>query len=173
MDNAYDRAKEGTGSFERLLASIPGFRGYLDRETRREADKIEREFVAARLAQNKEVLRNLVGTLTGAGNLEPLQSIDRLDKTLETLINKIKFANYGYSGFFDALKVGERELNRVYNFDLDLIDKAASLATVFGELAGLAGDPKALEPKLAALVTTLGETDRKFSERDRLLRGLA
>jgi hypothetical protein len=48
--------REQRNALERLIARIPGFRGYHDREARREADKLLREHGATRL---ERVVREL------------------------------------------------------------------------------------------------------------------
>ena len=57
--------------------------------------------------------------------------VDDLEKgaiKLRTFIDKIRRASYGYSGFFDAAKVNEEELARVYEYDnamFDLVDEVS------------------------------------------------
>ncbi|NIP42173.1 MAG: hypothetical protein GWN00_11955, partial [Aliifodinibius sp.] len=51
--------------------------------------------------------------------------VDDLEKAaikLRTFIDKIRTASYGYSGFFDAVRVDEEDLARVYEYDLSLLN---------------------------------------------------
>ena len=43
---------------------------------------------------------------------------------LRTFTDKIRTATYGYSGFFDAVKINETELSQLYQFDLAFFDVA-------------------------------------------------
>ncbi|MBI5367987.1 MAG: hypothetical protein HZA54_13185 [Planctomycetes bacterium] len=174
MDNLYDRAQRQKGAFETLLENVPGYKGYADKESRRDCDKLEREAVAKALTDHRDKLRAVVATLTGSGNLEALAPIERLEKAIDRLFNMVRFANYGYSGFFDTVKVDDRELNRVYEFDLTLREKSGALPAAFAELAATASasaDAKALEPKVSALTALLGDMEKTMAERERILRG--
>ena len=45
-----------------------------------------------------------------AGNLANLDLASSIEKLLDSLGNRIRHADYGYTGFFDAVKIGEEEL---------------------------------------------------------------
>src|SRR5579862_4715477 len=51
------------GTLENLIRHIPGFRGYLDREERRESDFLVRKWMADRLQQCKQGLDDYLRTL--------------------------------------------------------------------------------------------------------------
>ena len=72
--------------------------------------------------------------------------VDDMEKAaiqLRTFIDKIKTAPRGYSGLFDAVKINEKELEALYQFDLaffDLSDQVArALDTVEATLHDEAG----------------------------------
>ena len=46
MSEELERARERRNILERLGAKIPGFSGYLEREMRREVDKLQRDWLA-------------------------------------------------------------------------------------------------------------------------------
>lgn len=39
----------------------------------------------------------------------------------------LRFASYGYSSFFDQLKIKDEELDQIYNYDLKLLEMIESL----------------------------------------------
>ena len=41
---------------------------------------------------------------------------------MQTFIDKITVSSYGYSGFFDAVKINEEELSKLYEHDLAFLD---------------------------------------------------
>ena len=49
MDPILDKARGGQNILERLMNAIPGFKGYREQELRRDADRLQREHLAARL----------------------------------------------------------------------------------------------------------------------------
>jgi hypothetical protein len=56
-----------------------------------------------------------------------LQDIDRLVAKVERVSQKVNHASYGYTGFFDVVKVKEENLDRMIEFDSNLIEDAEGL----------------------------------------------
>jgi hypothetical protein len=122
MDRILDKARAGQNALERLMNAIPGFKGYREKELRRDADRLQREYLAARLDDNKKTLNQLADDATRSGSLDVINDIEKARKRLDKLVNRVRYADRGYSGFFDPVKVDEGQLERVYLFDLGLID---------------------------------------------------
>jgi uncharacterized protein CbrC (UPF0167 family) len=55
--------------------------------------------------------------------------MDRLVAKFDLVTEKINHTSYGYSGFFDAVKVQEEALDRMTGFDNQLIDQVNSIAS--------------------------------------------
>ncbi len=124
---------------ERWLSKIPGIRTYRDREQRRETDKKVREHLADRLQEVRFQLKNCVLELNQKSPLNPLLSeIDRLSSKVQQMGDTIRFASYGYAGIFDLEKIREEELNKLYEFDLTLMEDLSQIQTKV----------KGMEPKL-------------------------
>lgn len=134
--DGFEKAKERRSFFERLMARIPGFRGFSDRKLRREVDKIERDHLADELRRLRDRARNLAGRHTDAGGLAVLATFDRLDRHLDSLAQAVRFADYGSSGLFDAVKIEEPELERLYRFDLSVLDDIARLEDSLAAVPG-------------------------------------
>ena len=54
--------------------------------------------------------------------------MDRLVAKMDRIVEKVNHASYGYTGFFDAVKVKEENLDRMIEFDNQLIDRVNALA---------------------------------------------
>jgi len=170
----FDKSQSQKGGFEKLLSKIPGFKGYLAKESRRECDKLERDFIARAFDSSREPLRRTVRAVAESGNFDALRviaGIDPLEKTIEKVANRVRFADYGYSGFFDAVKVEEPELERLYAFDLALYERAEQLEKRCRELPTLTGDPDALKAEIELLNQLVREIDRDFDQRERIVSG--
>jgi hypothetical protein len=139
-DGGYEAAKAQRNILERLGEKIPGFRGFQDRELRRDVDKLQREHIAGEIGRLKTALRDRARAYTDAGQIALLGPFDRLDRQLDGLSQTVRFADYGATGLFDAVKIGEAELQRLYEFDLSLLDDVAALRT---EVAGVSGPGQA------------------------------
>src|SRR5688500_8850900 len=122
MDPILDKARSAQNLLERLANKIPGFKGYRERELRRDADKAQREHLASLLEQTKGVLNDVSAAATrGGGSLDVINDVETARKRLDKVIARVRYADRGYSGFFDTIKVDEALLERVYQFDLGLL----------------------------------------------------
>jgi hypothetical protein len=160
-----DKARGDQNQLERLANSIPGFKGYRERELRRDADRLEREHLASRLEECKKPLNELATGLTRSGGLELMNDVETARKRLDKAIARIRYADRGYAGFFDVVKVDEAMLARVYEFDLSLL----------GGVEGVRASALAAEPTAAALKELIGAIDTldgRLAEREEILGGI-
>ena len=58
MSSGFDEAQIRRNWLERLGEKIPGFRGFQDRELRREVDKLQREYLSAETLRLKSTVRD-------------------------------------------------------------------------------------------------------------------
>ena len=170
MSNGFEEAKARRNWLERLGAKIPGFGGFKDRELRRDVDRLQREHLAGEIGALKRRLRDKARAFTDAGEIAALTPFDRLDRRLDGFEQAVRFADYGASGFFDAVKIYEEELDKLYQFDLSLLDDLAALG---GDVAAVpppgAGDPA---PALAAVAERLAALEDKWNGRERVIGGV-
>ena len=140
MSNGYERAQGQRNLLERLGAKIPGYRGFQDRELRRDVDKLQREHLAAELGRLKALLSSRARDYTDAGQLAALAAFGRLDRQLDGLQQTIRFSDYGASGLFDPVKINEPELERLYAFDLGIVEDVAAVEQAIAAVPAPAGD---------------------------------
>lgn len=152
---------------ERLGQKIPGYAGFADRELRREVDKHLREHLSREVAGLRDRVRNRIAEYVEGGKIGELQAFDRLDKGLDGLSQAIRFADYGASGLFDTVKIGEAELGRIYEFDLGMVTEIEDLGTAIAALPGPgSGDPR---PAVEAVRATLAAVAEKWAEREQVI----
>lgn len=160
MTDGMERAEDRRNLFERIAAKVPGLKSYVDRELRRDVDKMQRDWLAAQVDRGREALQTRVRDWSRSGNLANLDLASSADKGLDRLANRIRHADYGSSGFFDPVKIREAELDRLYAFDLALIATVEGLADRIEMLPGTAA-----EPDLRTLLDAVHAADRQFDER--------
>ena len=107
---------------ETVTNAIPGYKGYKQKELRREADKLLRDTLADRMRTLKTQLDELQKDLISGGKFDLLDEVESAATQLQTFIDRVKTASYGYSGLFDAKRVKEEDLDRLYEFDAHLMD---------------------------------------------------
>jgi hypothetical protein len=130
--DVYDTAKKQMRLSERLLAEIPGFRGYKEKEIRRESDKLIRNHLYMKLAQARNDYKVVFQKVSDRRQLDVFTDMDRLVARFDRVAEKVSHASYGYSGFFDVVKVQEAALDRMIDFDNQLVDQVNSIATEVG-----------------------------------------
>lgn len=157
------RAKKQLNWLEKVLHKIPGFKGYYERELRRDSDKLQRDFVVIKLEKVRDELKEQIAEVTRKGNLSLLTDYDILLKYFDKVINNIRYADRGYTGFFDLIKIKEEELDRIYEVDLTLAEEVMSLTENFSS----ASDKKGLDE----VKKHLRSIERIFEKRNNLLKG--
>jgi len=168
MPEPSDHARERNW-IETILRNVPGFRGYLEKEYRRESDELQRVWLAERLTRSKRTIGDLTRPLADAGQIDILPDIDRLRGRLDKLISRIQGAMQGYSGFFDLVQVREDLLERIYEHDIGLMEQVDSLAEAVERLPGRQEEITAALPELHRQIDAL---DRQWDLREDMLKGL-
>ncbi len=165
-----DQMKEKMSGIEKLAGKIPGYKGYKEKEMRREADKLLRETIATRMRTVKTQLDSLQQDLISAGKIDLLDETGSAVTQIQTFIDRVRTASYGYGGLFDAARVKEEELDRVYEFDNALMSYVERMENAIANARqNIAGeDPRS--PIL--LIRDLArEANAVFDERTEVLRG--
>jgi hypothetical protein len=127
MTDPLGKITEGKDLLGKIRNTLAGFIGYVDRENRREADKLLRETIAQRYEEQWGRISEIQRELLGAGKLEFVDDMEAAAIKLRAFIDRVKSAAYGYSGFFDAVRVNSDELEKVYAFDAVLLENVDTL----------------------------------------------
>jgi len=170
MTNGYDEAKGQRNLLERIAAKIPGFRGFQDRELRRDVDRLEREHLASEVGRLKAVVRERARAYTDAGRIGSLQGFDRLDRQMDGLAQAIRFSDYGATGLFDPVKIGEAELARLYEFDLSVLQDLSEVESAVAAIPAPGGDDPAAA--LDRALTRVGALADKWRGREQVVGGV-
>ena len=129
-----DRIKRDPNGLEKLAEAIPGFSGYLEREQRRGADKLLREYLAEEIDGLGERLERIATRWARAGQTGNLAHLEEISGRLGRAADRLRYADYGYSGFFDLVKIDEEDLQRFYEYDLSLQAFIADIGEAIDEL---------------------------------------
>ncbi|MGB9776421.1 MAG: hypothetical protein ACPLYD_01450 [Anaerolineae bacterium] len=171
MSDLYQRVSEARTGLEKLLGQIPGYKGYKEKEMRRESDKLLREAVATRMRAHLRRMQGLQRRLIGAGRLEYLDDLGVAITQLQTFIDRVRRASYGYSGLFDAVRVREEELDRLYDFDHRLLEYGERLSAALDTLETAIPSGEGLAEALRAVQSIVAEANDTFSMREEVILG--
>jgi hypothetical protein len=175
VTDIYEQIQGNSTGLGNLLSKIPGLSGYMERGRRRDADQLLRETIAARLERirlqfssvHQELSRDIVRAMQYA------EGLGRVDTRLMGLIGKIKDAPQGYGSFFDAIKVKEDDLARIYIFDENMLNYADTIEVQTAALEKAVRDDGDVQSALRELDLTLREANQTFSERDEVIKGIS
>jgi hypothetical protein len=145
MVDTVERVKGERGLIEKITSYIPGYHGYKEKELRRETDKLVREYSVQQLKETKITLSEAVREVSDSGNIDAFQYANRAIAVLDRITNKVEHADYGYSGFFDAVKVKEDKLDKLIEFDYVLLDLCKSIKDASSTVAGSPDMSKAFD----------------------------
>lgn len=168
MSDMFEKIKSERGLLEKVASFIPGFGGYMNKESRRDADKLLREAIVARYGEQVTRLERLQTELIGSGGIEFVDDLGTAVTKLQTFTDMVKTAAYGYGGLFDAVKVGEDDLAKLYAYDNQLLENAQQVATAVNNVeASLASE--GMRAACRNLITIASDSITAFERRKEVL----
>jgi hypothetical protein len=174
-NDVYSDVKGHMRLSERIAAFIPGFRGYKEKELRRESDKLIRNHLVLKLSTSKNDLREISQKLADRRYFDVLIDVDRLLAKMDRVVEKVNHASYGYSGFFDAVKEKEENLDHMIDFDNQLLD---GINTLTVEIAGFKadltnGNTTNLKTHVQNVIDKLESLEDTFDKRGEVILGVS
>lgn len=173
MSELYDQIVSQRGGFERLLNRIPGFRGYLDKGTRRTADRMLRDHIADLLTQRVNRLAQIERRLLDDGGLRYMSKTQSAKTKLQTYRDRVKAAAPGYSGFMEAVKVDAEALEKLYAFDEAQMRYADRVEDTLNLLEDAVNKKEGVEDAIRVLDSLTIEANDAFSLREDVLTDLS
>ena len=172
--DVYAEAKKQMRLSERIVAAIPGFRGYKEKELRRESDKLVRNHLHLKLSKSKDDLKTVFQKLSDRRYFDVITDMDRLMAKVDRVTEKVNHASYGYAGFFNIVKVTEENLDRMIDFDNNLVDEADGLAADVDafktEIAK--GETKNVKGRIQSITDKLETFEETFDKRAEVILGV-
>jgi hypothetical protein len=175
VPDMYQKIEDESTFLGRLASKIPGFGGYMERSRRRQADQLLRETISSRLEQTRLQLSNVHQVLSSdiIKAIDYAEPLGRADSRLMGLIGKIKDAPQGYSGFFDAVKVDEEDLARLYQFDERMLSYADEIAAGVTDLQQAVDADEDIDGTIRSLDASIQDANNAFSNRQEVLTGIS
>lgn len=168
MGDLFDKVTADQDPIKKLVSKIPGFSGYIERSNRRAADKLLREQIADHFKILHSKVSQLQEEFASAGELTYLDDLEKAAMKLQTFMDKISNAAYGYSGFFDAVKINEEELAKIYEYDLALLDAGDEIERAI-ENVNASIDTDGLPAAVRHLVSLSRDLVTAFERRDEVV----
>ena len=167
-----ERHAENRGWIETKLRNIPGFRGYLEKEYRRESDYTVRSWMAGLLQKSNITLDTYARTLVESDppQIDDLPAIERARARLAQVMSKIRGDVRGYSAFFGFVNVDEQRLDAVYDQDMTMVTEVEQFASKVEQLTNGQTPAKQVSSEL---LQGIAELEQRYAKRYEILKGLA
>ena len=165
-EDIYGKITEDADIFKKILSKVPGFSGYIEREKRRDSDKLLREIVSNNLEEQWSRISALQREFISQGEIAYVDDLEAAAIKVRTLADRIKRASYGYAGLFDAVKINEDELANMYAFDASLLDSVDDISRAVDNVEvsiGTDGLPASIR-HLSSVAREMTETYNKRQE---------
>lgn len=172
MSDLFDDIVKQRGSVENLIARIPGFSGYMDRSSRRTADRMLRDYIAGEITQRINRFAALEKKLLDSGGMMQMARSKSVKTKIQTFHDRVQAAAPGYSGFFAAVKIDQDELGRLYSFDEAQIRYVDRLDEELQTLEQAIQNDGDVEAALDALDALAVEANEAFNLREDVLTNL-
>ncbi len=171
-EQIYGKVTEDMDPFKKILNKVPGFGGYIERQKRRDSDKLIREYLFDQFRKLEGRVSRMQRDFISQGEIKYVDDLEATAIKLRTFADRIKTAARGYSGLFDAVNVNEAELTQIYEYDssmLDLVDEVDRAIDNVESSVGTDGLPAAMRH----LETKAGDCIQAFNDRENVILGLA
>jgi hypothetical protein len=172
--DVYAQAKSQMRLSERIAAALPGFRGYKEKELRRESDKLVRNNLYLKLTKDKDNVKSISQKIADKRYMDALTDIDRLNAKMDRITEKVNHASYGYAGFYDIVKIKEDNLDRMITFDNQLLDEVNALTASIEELKTqlLSNNFANLKDKIQTIADKFELLEDTFDKREQVILGV-
>lgn len=171
MSDIYNQVVGDQDFIKKLFAKIPGFKGYIERGDRRMSDKILRESVANEFDSLYQRISGLQRDLISQGGLVYIDDLEAAAIKLRQFIDRVRTASYGYAGIFDAIKIKEDELAKVYEYDAGLLEVSERVRSAIDNVETSMGTD-GLPASIKHLTNLAQEAVDAFNKRSEVMRNI-
>lgn len=172
MSDIFNQVTDQQDIFKKLLSKIPGFSGYIERQNRRSADKLLRESIARQYEQLWQRISGLQRDLISQGQIDFVDDLEAAAIKLRQFIDRVRTATYGYSGFFDAVKINQEQLTQVYQYDYTLVQLEDAVSNAIDNVETSIGSD-GLPASIRNLVKTAQQCIDAFNKRVEVMTGIS
>jgi hypothetical protein len=173
MPDIRDRVEEDQGILKKIQSFIPGFRGYRRKEDLRDADRMLRMQLADRLSKERRGLEECRGMLVSSYGSAELDVIGGLINQFKKVEGVVTHAEMGYSGIAADIQIKEDALDKMYEFDVAMIDHIASINASIGSLKNslMAADEPTSHKDLMNIKARITDFEDQFDRRMNVIQG--
>ncbi|MCX9084993.1 MAG: hypothetical protein OIN87_09375 [Candidatus Methanoperedens sp.] len=173
MTDLRTKVEEDRGLLKKIELFLPGFKGYRKKEDLRAADSLLRQQLAMRMGEINRKVDICRDELTKAMEISLMTDIGDISKLSRQVENKIRHAEQGYSNISADIRFEEEELNRMYEWDLSLLQIIDFVGKLADELIiSIIGSEGTTGQKMKEMRKALNDLNTLFEKRMLKITGL-
>lgn len=153
----------------RVLNAVPGYRGYRDKESRRDADRAVRDRLAHDLDRLGDAIMRVAGRLADARRLSDVGQVNALATALRHERDRIATASYGYGGIMSDRSIDAAVLDQIRLFDEALFASLEAIDLAVRELQSSTADSTSLATAAGAVQARIGDLAARFDGRGQMI----
>lgn len=169
-DNIFGKVQQDMDPFKKILEKIPGFKGYIERQARRDSDKLLRDTVFRRFRELEGRVSEVQREFISHGELMYVDDLEAAAVRLRTFADRVRTAPRGYSSLFEAVKINEAELQRLYEFDAALLAMGDTVGRAIDNVQSSVGTD-GLPAALRNLEATARQCIEAYDRREEVVAG--
>jgi hypothetical protein len=139
IEQLFEKVQSGMDPFKKIASKIPGFSGYIERQSRRDADKLLRDQIADRFDEQWQRISALQRQFINEGEIAYVDDLEAAAIKLRQFIDRVRRAPRGYSSMFEAVKINEDELAQLYVYDAAMLEMVAEVARAIDNVEASVG----------------------------------
>jgi len=163
-DQIFGEVSDDMDIFKKIASKIPGFKGYIESQQRRDSDKLIREFIFDRFRELEGRVSRLQRDFITQGQIGFVDDLEASAIKMRTFADRVRTAQRGYSGLFDAVKVNTEDLSKLYEYDaamLTLADEVSNAIDNVEASVGSDGLPAAMRNLESKTIQCIEVFDRR------------
>lgn len=173
MSDLYNRIASEHTSLQQLMMRLPGFPGYQQATDRRAADRLMRDHIVHGLKEQLTAFvqaeKNILNSPNGLASMSRLRDVQG---KMQMFIDRINAAPPGYAGFYNSVKIGPMELQKLYDFDATLLGYVDQFKMKIDALHTAVTTKEGLDAAIDGLDTLTTEANSAYGQRDNVITGL-
>ena len=138
-DQIFQKVTNSMDIFKKIAAKIPGFKGYVERQNRRDSDKLIRDTIYRRFRELEGRVSDLQVEFISQGEINSIDDLEKAALRLRTFADRVRTPPRGYSSLFEAVKINEPELAKLYEYDAMLLAKADEIGSAIDNIQASVG----------------------------------
>lgn len=169
-DQLFGKVSSDIDPFKKILNFIPGFKGYIERQKRRDADKLLRDSIADGVEEKWARISSLQRDFISRGEIALVDDLEAAAIKLRTFADRVRRAPRGYSSLFEAVKINEEELGQLYQYDASMLELTESVGRAIDNIEASIGTD-GLAAAIRNLVSVTQQCIDVYNRRDEVVTG--